>query len=109
MSLPLEVPETVSGSLCSDSSFQNFPHPTPTSSFITAKGEQEESRKSNRTKIALRLETRSQGSFLLLSQLCSFTDSQVLRLSYPQRCVREGTSNSSASLSLSARRVKLTL
>lgn len=74
MSLPLEVPETVNGSLCSDSSSQNFPHPTPTSSFITSTGGQERSRKSDRTKIALRLETRSQGSFLLLTQLCSFTD-----------------------------------
>lgn len=29
MSLPLEVPDTVGGSLCSDSSFQNFPPPHP--------------------------------------------------------------------------------
>lgn len=108
MSLPLEVPETVGGSLCSDSSFQNLPPPHPHLLIYHWYGwagrEQEEWQNKNSP------ETGDQQSGLLLA-----ADStvqlhwQVLQLSYPQRCVREGTSNSSPSLSLSARRVKLTL
>lgn len=69
MSLPLEAPWTRMWKPVADSSFQDFPHPCPPAVW----GEQEQSRKSERTETALRPEPTSQDFSLPLSQLHSFT------------------------------------